>query len=731
MSSARFEPILSMPAYLAPSTPTKTDISAHTGRGRMIFLLRLLFALSGLVAMSAVARAVVAAPVFSPAAGTYLSAQTMTLSTATNGASIAYTMDGSTPTESGGTITHGSLYTIPLTINATTTLQAIAFASGNTDSPVTSATYTINSLPTVAAPVFSPAGGTYTSVQPVMITSATNGATIRYTTNGSTPSPTVGMLFYPGSLTIGATTTLNAIAYEAGYNPSAVTSASYTINLPTPAAAPVFSPGGGTYTSVQSVTISTTSSGASIAYTTDGTTPTEVGGNITHGSLYTGAISMNTTIVLQAIAFGGGHTDSPMTSATYIINLPPPAAAPTFSIPAGTYGQILSVAIGSLTNGASIAYTTDGSTPTEAGGTVTHGTLLSNGGTVTISTTTTLNAIAFANGCSDSALVTAAYTILQAAAPTFSPGGGNFTTDATDAYPVTITSATSGATIYYTINGTSPLTNPSYQIANGGTAYLSGSASGNNITLTAVATASGNIPSSLSTATYTVTIPQAAAPTFNPGNGTQWRDTDPVTITSATSGATIYYTTDGSSPVRGDGSIYGIPIANGGSVILKQSANTVAHILNAVAVANGYTPSPTSGASYLVTGWVEAGTNSQISTSGGTQTFKYWNNSFNGFSKIITNTYTTSQDSVVQVWVGPGYLVWDEHDIFIGGEILMLAIYQPTYRMWGIYQVDSEKLGTSFSVTNITTTSFHWTGGSQSKTYGINEQRLAGFQPFP
>ncbi len=81
---------------------------------------------------------VVAAPVFTPAGGTYATAQPVTLSTATSGATIRYTTDGSTPTDS-----YGSVYTAPIMVTSANTINAIAFMSGLTDSPLASATYTV------------------------------------------------------------------------------------------------------------------------------------------------------------------------------------------------------------------------------------------------------------------------------------------------------------------------------------------------------------------------------------------------------------------------------------------------------------------------------------------------------------------------------------------------------------------------------------------------------------
>ena len=81
-----------------------------------------------------------ATPTFSPAAGTYTSAQSVTISTTTSGASIRYTTDGSTPTSTSGTV-----YTGAINVSETTTIKAIAYKDGNNDSQVAEATYTINS----------------------------------------------------------------------------------------------------------------------------------------------------------------------------------------------------------------------------------------------------------------------------------------------------------------------------------------------------------------------------------------------------------------------------------------------------------------------------------------------------------------------------------------------------------------------------------------------------------
>jgi hypothetical protein len=166
----------------------------------------------------------------------------------------------------------------------------------------------------VAAPVFSPGGGTYATAQSVSITSATSSALIRYTTDGSTPSETVGTS-YSGPVHISTTITLQAIAYGPGLGDSSITSATYTISVPPlQVVAPVFSPPGGVYTSAQNVSITSATSGATIRYTTDGSTPSETAGTI--GTV----VNISATTTLNAIAYKAGMTDSTVTSETYTIS---------------------------------------------------------------------------------------------------------------------------------------------------------------------------------------------------------------------------------------------------------------------------------------------------------------------------------------------------------------------------------------------------------------------------
>jgi len=84
----------------------------------------------------------------------------------------------------------------------------------------------------VAAPAFTPNGGTFTTftVSGITITSTTSGASIRYTTDGSTPTSTSGTV-YSAPIWVSPTTTVKAIAYQTGMTDSGVATASFRFNL--------------------------------------------------------------------------------------------------------------------------------------------------------------------------------------------------------------------------------------------------------------------------------------------------------------------------------------------------------------------------------------------------------------------------------------------------------------------------------------------------------------------
>lgn len=86
-------------------------------------------------------------------------------------------------------------------------------------------------VPVVAIPSFTPAPATYTTSQLVTITSATQGATIYYTLDGSAPGPSSPV--YNAPLPITTTTTLKAIATKSGMTSSGVSTGLYTIETGT------------------------------------------------------------------------------------------------------------------------------------------------------------------------------------------------------------------------------------------------------------------------------------------------------------------------------------------------------------------------------------------------------------------------------------------------------------------------------------------------------------------
>ena len=246
-----------------------------------------------------------------------------------------------------------------------------------------------------ATPLILPVAGTYAYIPTLSITDATAGASIYYTTDGSTPTASSTLYSTATPVTVPKSGTVNVIAI-AGTSTSAVASASYTINLP-PAPTPVLSEAPGVYLGQQTVTATDTAAGATMYYTTDGTTPT------TSSTPYTGPINILTSETLQvvAIAQSYGYGYSAAAGGVYGI-----LVVPVFSVPSGTYPIAQTLTLSDPTPGASIYYTTNGSAPT------TSSTLYS--GPITVASSEIVNAIAAAPAVGGGTLTTTAvsYTYL-------------------------------------------------------------------------------------------------------------------------------------------------------------------------------------------------------------------------------------------------------------------------------------------------------------------------------
>lgn len=402
--------------------------------------------------------------------------------------------------------------------------------------------------PRVATPTFAPAAGTYVGPQLITITVSTAGATIHYTTNGT--APTTASPVYSGPIPVSGTTTIRAIAVLSGMLDSAEASAAYTIR----AFAPGFSPSGGTHVGSATVTLSTATTGGTIRYTTDGSTPTAA------SAAYSAPLVVSQTTTIRAITTAPGMLDSDVSGATYTIK----AVAPAFSPSGGTYVGSVTIALSTPTSGATIRYTTDGSTPTAASAAYSAPLVLSQ--------TTTIRAITTAPGTLDSDVSSATYTV-QVVTPTFSVTPGTFNQPQT----VALSTATSGATIRYTIDGSTPTaTSPAYS----GPISVT-----RTTTIRAMAMKPGMENSTVASATYTL---QAATPTFDPPGGSYLLP-QVVSISSASPGVTIYYTTDGSTPTTSSTQYTGSFLVGIGTTTVR-----------AIAVASGWSQSAIASATYRI-----------------------------------------------------------------------------------------------------------------------------------
>jgi len=162
-------------------------------------------------------------------------------------------------------------------------------------------------------------------------------------------------------------------------------------------AMPIINPTTGAYTSPQTVTITDSTSGSTIFYTLDGSQPT------TSSTQYTGSFTVSATTTVKAIATAPNFNHSPTAMSVITVNSQSAAATPVISPVTGTYPSPQTVTITDATSGSTIFYTLNGSQPTTSS--------TQYIGSFTVSTTTTVKAIATAPNFSQSNTTTSVITI--------------------------------------------------------------------------------------------------------------------------------------------------------------------------------------------------------------------------------------------------------------------------------------------------------------------------------
>ncbi len=332
----------------------------------------------------------VATPTVSLAAGLYDTSQSATVTIADGEATLRYTIDGTDPIATSPSIVSGGA----LAIDQSQTLNVSGWKTGAPTSVVVVRAYELKAV----TPAMSPGTGAYGSPQAVTISTATSGASIRYTLDGSEPTSTL----YSAATTVAETLTVKARAYKTGWTPSDSAHTSYWIASGT-VATPTITPAGGVHTSPPYVSIATTTAGATVRFTTDGTDPTGA------SPIYLYPFLVPTTTTIKAQAFKAGSTPSAIAAVTYSVDAAGAVASPTISPAGGIFATARTVTITGPT-GATLRHTTSGTDPTESDPTIT------SGATLTVGASQVVKVRAYQTGLTASAVRRADFMITGAIA---------------------------------------------------------------------------------------------------------------------------------------------------------------------------------------------------------------------------------------------------------------------------------------------------------------------------
>jgi hypothetical protein len=599
----------------------------------------------------------VATPTITPNGGSYTGSVSVTMTTATAGAAIRYTTDGSNPT------TSSTLYSSAINLTNSATVKAAAFMSGYNPSSTASAAFTITqpfdfSLSNAENKSLVAGSFTTNSITATLLSGSAQAVT--FSASGL-PAGVIASFSSPSCApTCSSTLTLNTTAgtTPAGTFPITVsaptgnglnrtTTFNLTVSLPT-VATPTITPNGGSYTGSVLVSMATTTTGASIRYTTDGTNPTA------SSTLYSGAISLGTSATVKAAAFKSNYNPSGVASASFTINQPfdfslansgnksvTAGASVTNSITAALISgnsQAVSFSVSGLPSGATGSFSSTSCSPTCS----TDFTIITTGSTpadnfpITVSSigggvtkTTAFNLTVSLMVATPTITVDrtyAGYTTAPIDDGVINATGGTASTWASDetvtdhwvnvAFPSP--RQINSAIVHWAYNNYQQAYmtaqsvniqywNGSYFQTISSLAYPGSDVSSSSASFPTVTTSQLRflMPAGQGNPGYTnvfwiteldygmdivappVITPTVAAPTITP-NGGSFTGSVSVAMQAATSGASIYYTTDGSTPTQSS-NLYT------GAMTLTSSA-----VVKAKAFKSGYNASAVTSASFAV-----------------------------------------------------------------------------------------------------------------------------------
>lgn len=444
------------------------------------------------------------------------------LSSATSGATIYYTTDGTAPVAGAD---NTSVYSGSITVpegSGYFTVTAMAGKEGMTDSGMVQFVYQYAG--TVSPPYVSPVEGTVSINTQVTLASLDKDAQILYTTDGTDPTATSGIL-YSSPILITQDTIIKAIAVVNNVSSAVKTFTFYAaaeLTAPSPSIA-----SGSVVTSGTILTL-TAQSGAVVYYTTDGTSPKLDSAMTGNTAVITG--QPGETVTVMTYAAGSNYSDSQVATYVYMIsNYENGVRVNRDTSEKVQAGDVLTLET-DVTNG-TIYYAVGDQVPS-SGGAAGTSVIVGDAGD---EEKFTLRAVAVVQGSTFlNTFGTFIYEYMDIpAAPKASIPNGAVLLENKD-----IALTAESGDIYYTLDGTEP-----DELSNLYTEPISVT---QPTTIKAVAISEEGAASRTAAFAYTF-ADQVEAPVFSIGGG----EVDAgaaLTIVSATEGATIYYTTDGTAP---------------------------------------------------------------------------------------------------------------------------------------------------------------------------------------